>query len=142
MVSKATPKTVDADINWAAITDLAAAREALGNVVDVSELLGDGSTFYTDKSVFVGKPFLILDWRFIVDEKTNREYVNVLVMGPNGDKARFNDGSVGVYQQIKSIHEAHGKIGVQVKGGLRQSNYVKELEDGSRSDATTYYLSV
>ena len=138
MVSKSAAKPATQEIDWSAITDLAAARAALGNVVNVSEVLGDGSTFFDDKSVFVGKPFLVLDWRFITDEKSGREYVNVLIMGTNGDKARFNDGSTGVYAQLKEVTERCGVIGLEVRGGLRRSDYVKE----GVGEATTYYLAV
>lgn len=143
MVSKATDKpaateTEKAEFDWRTVTNLQDARAALGNVVNVSDVLGDGSTFFDDKAVLVGKPFLILDWRFIVDQKSGREYVNVLIMGANGDKVRFNDGSTGVYEQIKKIDAEFGKVGVEVRGGLRRSDYVKE----GIGEATTYYLSV
>jgi len=138
MVSKSTAKQDTPEIDWQGISNLAEARAALGNVVNVSEILGDGSTFFDDKSVFVGKPFLVLDWRFIVDEKSGREYVNVLIMGANGDKARFNDGSTGVYAQLKEVTERVGKVGLEVRGGLRRSDYVKE----GVGEATTYYLAI
>jgi hypothetical protein len=138
MVSKQSTKDVAPEFDWRTVTNLQDARAALGNVVNVADVLGDGSTFYDDKSLFVGKPFLILDWRFVVDEKSGREYVNVLIMGANGDKARFNDGSTGVYAQIKQIESEFGKVGVEVRGGLRRSDYVKE----GVGEATTYYLAV
>jgi hypothetical protein len=141
MVSKASAKPAVQQINWTNIDNLADARAALGVVVNISELLGDGSTFFDDKSVFVGKPFLILEWHFIEDQKTEREYVNVLIMGANGDKARFNDGSTGIYKQLKQITEEAGVIGLEVKGGLRKSDYTFEKEDGTKGSATTYYLS-
>lgn len=138
MVSKKTETPATSELNWANIKDLAAARAALGEVVNISELLGDGSTFFPDKAPFVGVPFLVLDWRFIIDEESQREYVNVLIMGANGDKARFNDGSTGIYAQLREISDNVGKVGLEVKGGLRRSDYTK---DGV-GNATTYYLSV
>lgn len=138
MVSKSTEKPATAELDWKTVTNLQDARAAIGNVVNVADVLGDGSTFFDDKNVFVGKPFLILDWRFIVDEKSGREYVNVLIMGANGDKARFNDGSTGVYAQIKEIDAQFGKVGVECRNGLRRSDYVKE----GVGEATTYYLNV
>lgn len=141
MVAKSTPATTgteNAEIDWSGIKSLGDARAALGNVINVSELLGDGSTFFDDKSVFVGVPFLVLDWRFITDEKSGREYVNVLVMNKDGDKARFNDGSTGVYAQLREITDRVGKVGLEVRGGLRRSDYVKE----GVGEATTYYLAV
>ncbi len=142
MVAKAAPKEAPKDVekpgvDWGKIDNLADARAALGVVVNVSELLGDGSEFLKDKNVLVGSPFLILDWRFIDDEAKKEHYVNVLIMGANGDKARFNDGGTGVYAQLKQIQEECGKVGLEVKGGLRKSDYVNEHGAG-----TTFYLSV
>lgn len=139
MVSKNSAEVAPA-IDWSKITDLAAAREALGNVVNASEVLGDGSEFITDKNVLVGSPFLVCDWHFITDEETGREYVNVLIMGTNGEKARFNDGGTGVYAQLKKVSEEVGVVGINVKGGLRRSDYTTEV-NGKKEKATTYYLS-
>lgn len=138
MVSKAAANQDSAAVNWADISDINAARAALGTVVNVSDVLGDGAEFLTDKNVLVKRPFLILDWNFIVDEKSKREYVNVLIMAPNGEKARFNDGGEGVYKQLKQVTEQVGKVGIEVKNGLRRSDYVKE----GVGEATTFYLSV
>jgi hypothetical protein len=144
MVSKQAPSSSAPElpeINWATITNLADARAVLGKVVTASEALGDGSEFITDKNLLVKSPFLVLDYRFVTDEKTEREYVNVLIMGTDGSKARFNDGSTGVYQQLKDFTAQYGPgVGIEVKGGLRRSDYVTEV-DGKKQDATTYYLS-
>jgi len=142
MVSKTAPKEAEKavetpGIDWGKIDNLADARAALGVVVDVTELLGDGADFIKDKDVLIGRPFLILDWHFIANEEKKEYFVNVLVMGPDGTKARFNDGGTGVYAQIQQIQEECGKVGVQVKGGLRKSTYTNEHGAG-----TTYYLSV
>jgi hypothetical protein len=137
MVSAKPSKAVTPDIDWAKIDNLADARAALGTVVTASEILGDGSEFLANKDALVGYPFLVLDWRYLIDEKSGREYVNVLIMGSNGEKARFNDGSTGIYAQLKEVTERVGKVGIQVKNGLRRSDYVKE----GVGDATTYYLS-
>lgn len=140
MVAKEKAAEVVPAIDWSKVTDLATARELLGTVVDSSEVLGDGAEFITDKNVLVGVPFLVLDWRFIVDEKTEREYVNVLIMGADGTKGRFNDGGTGVYAQLKQVSEETGKVGIQVKNGLRKSDYTKDV-DGKKQAATTFYLS-
>lgn len=142
MVSKAAPKDASAEvenpgIDWGKIDNLNDARAALGVVVNVSELLGDGATFLDKKDVLVGVPFLVLDWHFIVDEKTNKEYVNVLIMGANGEKARFNDGTKnGVFAQLRQVLEECGKVGLEVKGGLRKSTYTTDAGAG-----TSWYLS-
>lgn len=144
MVSKQAPSPSVPEvpgINWAAVDNLADARALLGKVVTASEALGDGSEFITDKNLLVKVRFLVLDYRFITDEKTEREYVNVLIMGTDGSKARFNDGSTGIYAQLKEFNERFGPgVGIEVKNGLRKSDYVTEV-DGKKQEATTYYLS-
>lgn len=141
MVSKKDAGAVAQAIDWSKVNDLATARELLGTVVDASDVVGDGADFIKDKNLLVGVPFLVLEWKFVVDEKTNREYVNVHIMGGDGRRARFNDGSTGVYAQLKKVSDEMGVMGIQVKAGLRRSDYVKDMADGSRNDATTYYLS-
>lgn len=131
-------------IEWGKIGNLADARAALekvhGAILDSSSVFGDGAEFIKDKERMVGVPFLVLDWRFNVDPDTEREYVNVLVMNAEGAKARFNDGSTGVYAQLKKVTEEYGVIGIQVKQGLRKSEYTVEI-DGKKEKAVTYYLS-
>lgn len=141
MVSKKDAGSVATPIDWSKVNDLATARELLGTVVDASDVVGDGADFIKDKDVLVGIPFLVLEWKFIVDEKTKREYVNVHIMGADGRRARFNDGSTGICAQLKKTSAELGVIGISVKGGLRRSDYVKQLSDGTMSDAATYYLS-
>ena len=89
----------------------------------------------------IGVPFIVLDFRFIVDEKTKREYVTVLVMNGQGGKARFNDGSTGIYAQLKKIHEQYGVQPIACKFGLRKSDYEVQNDDGTITPATTYYLA-
>jgi hypothetical protein len=132
-------------IQWGQIDNIADARNALENagvaVIASNVLFGDGSEFIQDKSRLVGTPFLVLDWRFIIDEETKREYVNVLVMNPQGAKARFNDGSTGVYQQLKQVTEQAGIVAIECRLGLRKSDYTYTNDKGETSKAVTYYLS-
>lgn len=131
-------------IEWGKITTPADARAALENaygaVLESSALFGDGAEFIKDKDKLIGIPFMILEWHFVIDKETNREYVNVLVMNQVGEKARFNDGSTGVRDQLKKVHEEYGIIGIFCKFGLRKSSYMKEV-NGKPEKATTYYLS-
>lgn len=132
-------------IEWGKVDNLADARALLeshyGAVLSSSNLFGDGAEFIKDKNVMVGVAFIILDFRFVVDPDTEREYVSVLVMNGEGKKARFNDGSTGVYAQLKKVHEEYGVIGITCKNGLRKSDYAVEI-DGKKEKAVTYYLSV
>ena len=131
-------------IEWGKVDTLDDARRILestyGAILDSSRIFGDGSEFIKDKERLVNVPFLVLEWKFITDEKTGNEYVNVLIMNGQGNKARFNDGSTGVYAQLKQVTQEYGVIGLQVKNGLRKSEYDKEV-DGKMQKAVTYYLS-
>lgn len=135
---------VSKGINWGQVDNLNDARRLLeshyGAVFSSANLFGDGAEFIKDKAVMVGVPFLVLDYRFITDPDTGREYVSVLVMNGNGEKARFNDGSTGVYAQLKQVNDQYGVIGITCKNGLRKSDYTKEI-DGKKEKAITYYLS-
>lgn len=134
-------------VNWGSIDNISDARQALMDVgvpvMSSANLFGDGAELIKDKSLLVGSPFLVIDWRFITDEKTKREYVSVLIISPAGQKGRFNDGSTGVYKQLKEVTEQYGgPIGIDCKNGLRASEYDVENEAGGKEAAVTYYLSV
>lgn len=131
-------------IAWGQVDNLADARRLLeshyGAVLSTANLFGDGAEFIKDKNLLVGTPMMILDFRFVMDPETEREYVSVLVMNGNGEKARFNDGSTGVYAQLKKVHEEYGVIGITCKNGLRKSDYAIDI-NGKKEKAVTYYLS-
>lgn len=129
-------------IEWGKIDSPQDARIALEKagvpILTSAVLFGDGADFIKDKNLLCGVPFIILDFHFIIDPETGREYVNVLVMNQEGNKARFNDGSSGVCAQLKKVKEEYGAaIGISVKFGLRKSSY--KTPDGEA--ATTFYLS-
>lgn len=137
---------VEQKIEWGKIDNIADARAELeaayGAVLSSSKVFGDGAEFIKDKNILVNKPFLILDWRVNVDPDTGNKYVNVLIMGPNGDKARFNDGGVGVCKQLMQVQEQYGIIGIECKYGLRKSEYTVPQGDGKPpTKAVTFYLA-
>lgn len=133
-------------VDWGKIDSLDAARAALleqyGNVLESSVLFGDGAEFIKDKNELLNVPFLILEWKFVKDPDTGNDYVSVLVMhAVTGTKGRFNDGSTGIYAQLRQVTNEYGiNGGVAVKHGLRKSTYDKEV-DGKMQKATTFYLS-
>jgi hypothetical protein len=136
MVSKNLPAVEPTD--WTQVTSLSQAMEILGNVVDATDAFGDGVEFVKDKAKLVGQPFLIVDWKFITDETTQREYVNVHAMASNGNQFRFNDGSTGIYKQLKEFPE---KVGIKCTQGLRESKYTVPGPNGKAIPAVTYYIS-
>lgn len=111
------------------------------NVIRGASLIGDGFAL-TKKEDLVGIPMIVIDWEFLIDEKSGREYATVrAILKTDGvnNKVRFNDGSTGVLAQCKEMEEAGVVPGTPVffGGGLRASNYVKE----GVGDATTYYFA-
>ncbi len=125
-------------VDWSGIHNVTDAVAALGlDLLKASDVLGDGSDFITDKNTLVNVPFTVLEWRFVKDEKSGNEYVNVHIMSPSGQRGRFNDGGTGVYAQLKQVTEQIGRIAIACPRGLRRSDYTKE----GVGDATTYYLS-
>lgn len=127
-------------IDWQSVTSWAEAAKLLGPVTESADVFGDGATFLKDKAKLVGVPFLILEWHYITDTETNREYVNLHIMNEQGQRARFNDGSTGIYAQMKNAEGNGATAPILVRNGLRRSDYVTEV-DGKKQSATTFYLS-
>ena len=142
--SEAQGAEIERKIDWGKVDNLADARLLLeqnyGAVLSSQNVFGDGAEFIKEKDKLVGVPFLVLDWRENTDPATGNKYVNVLIMNATGSKARFNDGSTGVYAQLKKVHEEYGVIGIECRFGLRKSEYTIEV-DGKPQKASTYYLA-
>jgi hypothetical protein len=129
--------------SWGEVGNWDEAVAALGNVVfNSTEEFGDGSV-KVGKEQLLGVRFLLLEFTFHVDKKTNREYVNVLLMAENGKKAWFNDGSTGIYRQLKHFEKKRMLTGgILCESGLRVSEYEHTDErTGEVSMASTYYLA-
>lgn len=111
------------------------------------ETLGDGFAVVKDKNIFLGKPLMFLEWRF--NEGDQGEFVSarVIVQEQNGI-ARYilNDGSTGIYQQLKELSESRNVFGgLAVRNGLRKSDYTYDDVDEKTGEvkqkpATTYYI--
>lgn len=101
-----------------------------------------------NKETLCGIELLLLDWRFNLSKKIIKnghqaEFVSVLCLNmDSGEKVIINDGSTGIYQQLKAVTNLKGiQGGLLVRGGLRKSEYPYETPDGSIVEATTYYLA-
>lgn len=129
----ANPEAVPAPIDWPAVTNLNDALALFGNVVQATDVFGDGVEFIKDKSVLIGRPFLILQWHWNEEQK----FVTVHVMGENGSQARFNDGGTGVYKSLRDAEERGLTGGIMVPYGLRVSRYTHP-EFG---ESETYYFN-
>lgn len=138
--------------------------EAFGSlgvaVEDYSESYGSGFTVLDsdDKNRLVKVPFGILEWRF--NDGDQGEFVSAVLMTEDGAKYVINDGSTGIYEQLKKVTADRKERGADdyaathallVKKGLRRSDYDtdasgKPVEKGAdpsmvKGSGTTYYLS-
>lgn len=142
----------DADLMGIGDFDSAvAALVAAGVEIDKSTDYGTGFSILPtkDKISLVGVDFLIVEWRFNDSDKfEGAAFVSALVVTKDGRKLILNDGSTGIYQQLRLITAARIKrehnqpqAGVLVRGGLSRSEYDYVDEKGKKSAASTYYLS-
>ena len=130
---------------WEDYTKLLSAQGV--DLILAHETLGDGFALVKDKNVFVGKPIMFLEWRF--NEGDQGEFVSarVICQEQNGI-ARYilNDGSTGIYQQLKELSESRNVYGgLAVRNGLRRSDYTyDEIDDKTgevkQKPATTFYI--
>jgi len=113
-----------------------------GQVADSAEVFGDGVKL-VEKSLLEGQEFILLECREVFNKKTGaRDYINFLVVGRNGAKACFNDGSTGCMAQADTYKDTRGSFpsGIYCQKGLRSSTYEVEV-DGKMQEATTYYFA-
>lgn len=131
---------------------IALATAAHGDMLDASDELGDGFTLLgkDDKGRLENVPMLLLEWAFRPGD-FGTPFVSVRVAARQSDgsvgKYIINDGSTGIAEQLARFTKKTGKMGnLLVKGGLRKSEYDKELPDGKggtyTTHATTWYLNV
>lgn len=120
----------------------AAAQEMYGDVVDASTTIGTGfDLMQTDeKDQLVGEPFIVLEIKFNWSDQYNQEFVSFVAVTEHGRRVIVNDGSTGIYAQLRSFVDEYNRYGgILVKGGLRRSDY-PATDD--RPAGTTFYLSV
>lgn len=123
-----------------------------GIQIDMADkVLGDGFAILNseDKGTLVGKTMILIDWRFSNGDMG--EFVSIraaVQMTPGSQDLRkliINDGSAGIFRDLKKFSAATGKYaGLMVKRGLRVSEYDYEWTDKDgvvrRSPAKTFYL--
>jgi hypothetical protein len=96
----------------------------------------------------VGVPFIIVGVNVVASDLSQEgRYFNVRVITPDGKRVCFNDGSTGVYRQLKSILMKDSNRGkpIAVKGGLRVSTYCYSEKERKvvpgKPNTATYYLT-
>jgi hypothetical protein len=120
---------------------LALLRDKVGeeNVGVADRDLGDGFKLLENKDILIGVPFLLVTWSF--HNGDHGEFVSAKLMTQEGQKYILNDGSTGIWDQLKQYSEKKGvPAGLFCMKGLRRSNYEYEDENGQKKPATTYYL--
>lgn len=121
---------------------LALVSEKVGEITDAEKELGTGFRVLNgpDKDRLLGVTFLILSMDF--NEGDQGAFVSFLCVTEENGKYVVNDGSTGIYKQLEEYSMRGGKPkGLLVNGGLRKSEYEKEI-DGRMTKAVTYYLNV
>lgn len=121
---------------------LALVQEKMGETVNAEKELGTGFRVLNgpDKDRLLGVTFIVLSMDF--NEGDQGPFVSFLCVTEEGGKYVVNDGSTGIYKTLEEYHVRGGKPGgLLVNGGLRKSEYDKEI-DGRMTKATTYYLNV
>lgn len=102
----------------------ALAAAAWGEVSDAGDNIGNGFTVMPNeqKNRLVGVSFVIVNCRFV--DGDFGEYVSLLLVTQNNENLIMNDGSTGVYYQVRQLVEETGRMGGwAVKHGLRVSEY-------------------
>lgn len=135
------------------IDSYAAAEAAFDN--DFVSFSVGGDYDLVDKSDLVGVEFIVLRWRFTVpkegqprystENNPEGEFVSVECITHENRKVVFNDGSTGVYAQLKAVSETGRNQGGKCVKGLRVSEYEYESTDARgkviMKPAKTYYLT-
>ena len=90
--------------------DLSALFDAEGVTVDSLEDYGTGFEVVESKDQLIGKPFIILEWRF--NDGDYGVFVSALLVTEDNRKMILNDGSSGIRAQLESVtkrREARGQ---------------------------------
>lgn len=134
---------------------LAIAAQKTGLTSDALAFIGSPYTVLkgTDKDKLVDEPLFVRNWRFAMDDETEREYavMHVVtkreVMPDMGSLFIITDGSTGICAQLRA--ETEKRVGdshptptqnLLIPNGLTRSDYTIEGDDGKPQDATTFYL--
>lgn len=113
-------------------------QSSMGAAIDASDLGNGFALLATDqKQQLVGVPFIIMDYTFNPSSKSkNGEFATAHVVTETGNKYILNDGSTGIYQQLKNLAQTGKVTGVLCKHGLRKSEYENEWT----AEGVTYYI--
>lgn len=106
--------------------------------INVVEFKGSDWDLVGDKDTLLAVPFVIARIRF--NEGDSGNFVSVCCYTKTG-KVIFNDGSTGVYEQLKDYTNKNARTtAISCPRGLRVSRYTYTDDKGVDRDAATYYL--
>lgn len=115
-----------------------------GSVVEADKALGTGFALLDDKNRLIGVPLVAVKIDFHKSElSAEGEFVSLHVVTQDGRKFIVNDGSSGIFAQIKELWSRKPELQglpLMVRRGLRRSDYTYMDETGKAKPATTYYL--
>lgn len=105
-----------------------AATAEWGEVVDYAEEFGSGFSVLENKTELVGERSLILSFK--INEGKWGGFVSALVLTERGGKYIVNDGSEGMYKQLRGIALQGRNGGILMQKGLSRSTYDTCMECG------------
>lgn len=116
-----------------------------GVISTAADELGDGFALLKkeDKNRLVDVPLLFVAWEFYPsDQGSKGEFVSAHVITKDNLKFIINDGSTGIYEQLRDFTDTRNvKGGLLAAHGLRKSEYPYTDDDGKEKSATTYYIN-
>ena len=116
---------------------MALVEQKMGGVVIDSIDLGDGFSVVENKDTLLGTPLLILAVHF--SEGDHGEFASCRAVTEDGRKVVINDGSTGIFAQLKLLQEKRPEIfgaPIMCRNGLRKSEY----DHPEHGRSVTYYL--
>lgn len=111
-------------------------------LVAADQVIGNGFSIVNDKGFLCGIPMILLGWQFNAGDNGQFVSINAVANLPGNTLGKYiiNDGSTGIYAQLRKYTEKTGKTaGLYVARGLRRSDYQYD-DNGSPKNATTFYL--
>jgi hypothetical protein len=106
---------------------------------DAISVFGDGLPIVKDKNTLVGVPLIITGWKF--NDGDHGEFVSLTVVSETGKMQIVNDGSSGIYSQMRAYEDAGRTDAILCRHGLRASSYTyTDAKTGAAKPAVTFYL--
>lgn len=130
--------------------------KSAGVAVDQVSDYGHGFSLIktAEKHTLIGQPMVLVQWSFNSSDKHYDEhgeplpFVSIYIVTKDRRKVIINDGSTGIYRQLRTVSDARiaknhpmPNGGLVVPQGLTCATYPYTDENGKTSEATTFYLS-